>query len=552
MGDVFYVLTKLARAGLSVAVLVLAGTTFALAETSATPAPNVVVSQASPAPTASPNPFTWSGYVRAYDFYRQNAYGFLDGKNAPGSKANQQSENNAISLSGQYAFLNTGFSVGASYLYANPLNGCTTAASALYPAANSNQCYQSKSAPAVNPDTTLPQFEMSTLYQAYLQYKANGLYFKGGDQVINTPWAPSSDSRLKPVAYQGVDLSYKIAPQWTIEGSDYWNWECRTCSNFDNYTLLTDIQPGGYAYSGANAYPSTYYDPSEKPLTGQTGFTYGRLGYSGPKAFPLAANVYYYGFTNIANALWVDAKYPLNFTGRFKAFLAAQGGSEANAGTALLGTIDSQVYGVQAGFNPLDNVTLTGGFDTVPWKSYTLDAAQQAAFDSNFTCSAGAVGIAKTGKSYHGNVPYFLPTSGTGNCRTVDGSTTLYYGGWASPYTDSYATDPLFTTGGTQGMIDRRSAGASFKVAATFTSADKQFVATVAQEWYDYNNPAYAQATQGTDFDTQYFFSHIPKSGPYHGLSLRVRLFSRSESDFVGGSPDGLFKYSRIQAEYDF
>ncbi len=105
-------LTKLARIGLTAAVLALGATAFSLAETSATPAAKTVA-QATAAPQATTNPFTYHGYVRAYDFYRDNAY---HGHSA----ANQQSENNAISLSGNYRFEDTGLSVGASYVYATP------------------------------------------------------------------------------------------------------------------------------------------------------------------------------------------------------------------------------------------------------------------------------------------------------------------------------------------------------------------------------------------------------------------------------------------------
>jgi hypothetical protein len=532
------VLTKLARAGLAAAVMVLAATAFTLAETTATPAPKKVA-QASASPTPSPNPLTYRGYVRAYDFTRQNAYSAF-GKAGPGSKANQQSENNAISLHGDYAVESSGFDVGASYLYANPLNNCAnpdTHASTAGP-----PCGTKSVPPGLNPDDTLPGFSLSTLYEAYLQYKANGLYFKGGDQVINTPWAPSSDSRLKPVAFQGADASYTFSGL-TIEAADYWEWECRTCSDFDHGTLLTTINPGGYTYSGASGYPTNYYDPSETTYT-TNGFEYGRIGYAGPKSMPLAADVYYYGFQNIANAFWADAKFPFA-VGTLKPFIAAQGGSETNAGTDLLGKISSTILGLQVGFNPLSDVTLTGGFDTIPIKTETI------VLPTGFKCAK--TGTISSPKGYKGDLPIFLPTSGTGNCSPAGaGLTNIYYGGWASPYTDSYATDPLFTTGGTQGMIDRRSPGTSFKVAATFTSDDKQLVAIVAQEWYDYNNGAYAQGTTETDFDTQYFFSHIPASGPYKGFSLRVRLFSRSESNFPGGSAPGLFKYDRFQGEYDF
>jgi hypothetical protein len=503
------------------------------------------------APTPTPvvlknDPFHYKGYVRAYDFYRDNAYSAY-GKPGPSSKANQNSESNAISLHGDYDLGTSGFNVGATYMFAEPFQ-CSDPAT--HSSTANPPCGTKSDPPGLNPDDTLPGFQMSTLYEAYLQYKANGLYFKGGDQVINTPWAPASDSRLKPDAFQGADLSYTIASKWTLEASDYWEWECRTCSNFDHYTLLTDLQPGGYGYSGANVYPSYfYYNPSGIGFT-NNGFEYGRLGYA---SGPLTANVYYYGFQNIANAFWLDGKYQL--AGRWKPFLAIQAGTETNSGSSLLGQIKSTIAGAQVGFNVLPNVQITGAFNYMPWQiANHVDIAQYG-----LTCSAATHQISK-GKAgsagyagWIGSEGYMLPASGTAQC-SPDGTgyANLYYGGWASPYTESYATDPTFTASGTQSMIDRQSAGAAYKFGAVFTSDDRQLVASLYQTYYNYNNPGYATLTNATDVDTQYFFSHVPKTGKYTGFSLRVRLFTRAETNYPGASIPGLFKYSRFQAEYDF
>ena len=171
----FYVFTKLARIGVSLAAIVLAGTTFALAETSATPAPTNVA-QAAPAPTATPNPFAYRGYIRAYDFTRQNAY-------SGHAANNQQSFNAAISLHAEYNYTVgvPGLGLGASYLYANPLSNCTSAVSHLTPPCGG---WTPTTGPGkLNPDDTLPGFELNTLYETYLQYKASNFFIKGGDLV---------------------------------------------------------------------------------------------------------------------------------------------------------------------------------------------------------------------------------------------------------------------------------------------------------------------------------------------------------------------------------
>jgi hypothetical protein len=365
--------------------------------------------------------------------------------------------------------------------------------------------------------------------------------------AYGTPWTPTSDSRLKPVSYQGADLSYKINPNWTVEAADFWEWECRTCSNFDRGTLLTTVNPGGYTYSGATAYSNLYYDPSQTTYT-TSGAMYARLGYAGPKDLPLQANLYYYDFSNISNIFWLDAKLPLG-TSKLKPFIALQAGTENAPSSDLLGKIQSTIFGMQVGFNPMSNVTLTGAFDTLPVRTDTI------ALPAGITCNATTHQFA-TSKAYNHNFAYFTPTGGTAQCspNATPGLTDVYYGGWASPYTDSYVTDPTYTTSGTTGIIDRRSPGSAVKLQATFLSDNRQFWAQVGQTWYDFSNPGYATSSNGTDVDMQYFFMKVPKTGLYKGFSLRVRLFSRSATDFAppGNAIAGLFKYDRFQAEYDF
>lgn len=554
--------TKLARVGLTVAAMVLGATTYALAETTATPVytslPTVAQENPTPKPKPSPNPFSYHGYIRAYDFTRQNAYSSYGVASGVGGKANQSTENNAISLSAAYAFENSGFSVGGSYLYANPFNQCSNPATASSTAPG--PCGTASHPPALNPDGTLPQFEMSTLYEAYLKYNGaangNGLGFEGGQMAYGTPWTPISDSRLKPVAYQGADLSYKINPNWTVEAMDFWQWECRTCSAFDQGTLLTAVNPGGYTYAGSTAYSNLYLAPgctyfvtcTTETTPKTSGTIYGRVGFVGSKDLPLTANLYYYGFQNIASAWWLDAKYTLG-TSKLKPFVALQTGTENAPSDDILGKIDSSIFGLQVGFYPMPNVLLTGAFDSIPWKTDTV------ALPTGITCNATTHQLA-TAHAYAINMPYFLPTGGTAQCspNATAGLTDVYYGGWASPYTDGYVTDPTFVTSGTTGLVDRRGGGGGVKVQATFTSDDKQFWVQVGQTWYDFSNPGYATSTNATDFDTQYFFMKVPKTGPYHGLSFRLRLFSRSATNFAppGEAIAGLFKYSRFQLEYDF
>ena len=113
-----------------------------------------------------------------------------------------------------------------------------------------------------------------------------------------------------------------------------------------------------------------------------------------------------------------------------------------------------------------------------------------------------------------------------------DGTTNVYYGGWASPYTDNYATDPFFTTTITQGMADRRAPGTSWKLAATFTSNNKRWIFIAADAWYNYGNALVGENTNEWNLDGQYHFSPAT-AGPYRGLLLRYRYAQRTESQHV-------------------
>lgn len=509
------------------AAFVLCASGIASAATSATP---VVIAQASPAPKASatPNPFSYSGYLRAYYFTRTNPK-----PPASGAAANQASENQAIDLHAGYDF-GGGFSVAGTYLYANPFNNCTSPASHL-----SRPCGKQPIVPVGvqqrnNPDDTLPGYELNTLYEAYLQYKDANAFVRLGDQVINTPWANSSDSRLKPVAFRGGDVSYKIDPNWTIEGMYMNRWEDRVQSDFVNSTLVTEN--GAYPDSGGVGNTGI---PSGSVAT-NNGFYFGRAGYT---ANGFAGNLYYYAFDQIANAIWGDAKYTWKAYG--KPYIALQGGTESNTGTSLAGKIDSQVFGAQLGYSPWNNVDLNIGFDYLPVKSDTITLPVTA------SCSSSHI--------LKGTLTYWLPASGTPNCVPADGmagvaggQATVYYGGWASPYTDSYATDQLFTTSISQGMIDRRSPGSGVKIGGTFYTDHKQIRLIASHAWYVYGDATVGiSPTQETDVDATYFFNKIGK-GAYHGWSLRHRYAERTQlfTAPFGGAPD--FKYNRTQLEYDF
>lgn len=478
----------------------------------------------SPTPSPAPSPFTYSGYVRSYYFTRQNASSYVK----TNSQFNQASLNTGVSLHAAYQFA-PNWSIGGTYLYADPLNGCGDPKAHINPA---SPCYKSRKFTGVqggtNPDDTLPGYRLSTLYEAYLQYKDPTLAVKLGDQLFVTPWANASDSRIKPMAFQGGDASYKFNGNWSGEVAYMDRFEDRVQSDFVNSNLLT--QNG--SYPDAPGVPNTGIPKGGVVTTG--GFGYAHLGYTASR---VTANLHYYAFADVANAVWGDAKY--SWATYAKPFVALQGGTESSSGRAVVGKIASQIVGVQAGFSPWKNVDLAVSYNYIPLKSDTVTLPAGTACGTNHLLT--------------GTLQYFLPSGGTPDCvPNANGTATVYYGGWASPYTDSLATDPLFTTSISQGMADRRSPGSGVKVAGTFSLFNKRIKFIASHAWYAYGNSAAGIApTQETNFDATYYFSPLGK-GPYHGFSLRHRYAERTQQNTAafGGLP--LFRYNRTQLEYDF
>jgi hypothetical protein len=503
------------------------------------------------APTPTPNPFSYNGFLRSYYFTRQNATGY-PGTN-DGKQVNQASWNSAIDLHADYHFAGGGWYVGGTYLGAEPFDGpCSVAANHVKTGPRSVFDCVTQKPPNTNPDDTLPGYALSTFPEAYVGYHAYDIDFKLGDQIFNSPWANPSDSRLKPVAYQGFDFDVGLPHGWSFEEAEMFQFQNRTSNTFTSNTLLTSY-PAGSPGMAPNIVAGNGGGVSTN------GFFYARLGLA-PDAQPYSANAYFYAVLQLMNIYWFDGKYAFNQSA-WKPYVALQGGIESSVPPAYIGKIKSSVMGVQLGATPYNgtngNVLVTANFDAIPWQTDTLSNAYLGSID--WGCNDTTFQFAP--KTFSGKpnrtLPYFLP-SNAGQCLTTGSNTSVYYGGWASPYTDSYATDPLFTTMISQGMADRRSPGTSFKLAGTYTSANKKWTFIAAMAWYNYGNAAVAQSTNEWNLDGSYKFSSVKPGLPYRGLMLRYRYAQRTQSNaffantsgYLGGLP--LFKYNRAQLEYDF
>jgi hypothetical protein len=497
------------------------------------------------------------GCFRSYYFTRQNASNNPGAQFTPGPKyssngVNQASWNSAIAPSLDYNFPGSFWHIGGSYLYANPMDGpCVVPANHVKGAECASQI-----PPNTNADDTLPGFTMSTFYQSYLKYVSDEKTLSGkrfgwdgtfGLQLFDSPWANAADSRLKPAAFAGGDLGYTTPGGWTFEGADMLAFENRTSSDFSRQTLLTSYPAGN------NGLPSNINAPGGLGIN-TNGFTYAKLGYAPGEPTGFSAHGFFYNVADLVNMWWFDGKYAFSDKG-WAPYLAMQGGREGNGGQSYIGKVDSQVFGAQLGAKAIENLRFTAGYDEIPWKTDTVN------LPAGVTCN-------KPNYQIKGALAYFLPLNAAQCYTNGNGTTQIEYGGWASPYTDGYDSDPLFTTSVTQGMADRRAPGTSWQIAATFTWNRDQGKLIATDAWYNYGNALAPESTKIWVLDGQYHFRKVDPGQPYHGLLLRYRYAERTLSNtycgaagtscppglalgsYLGGLP--IFKYNRAQLEFDF
>lgn len=426
--------------------------------------------------------FSYGGTLRAYYFTRTN---FKQNKSNP----NRMAFNFGVRLHAEYHFGQSPWTASAAYYGADPfgLNGAN-------PGFNS----------AI--DNTLAGFSLSTLGEAYLQFKNAALLARAGNLALNTPWAPASDSRIKPALYQGFDGAWSVTKHWTLGFDRITKFEHRTSSLFDRRTLLTDKPAGNPAY----------------PIFLTPGFLMASLGYRNGTQF--AATAYDYEFYELANLFYLDSKWTWDPSSKLKPFVGLQFIREVQTGASLIGVINNKTLGTQLGGSLRKNVDAALSWDSAPWRSATLAGK----------CSA--VGII-----------YFAPAGGTAACvGHSHGTATVYYGGMASPYSEAYATDPLYTTSISQGMVDRHSAGDAYKLATTVQTMDKRVKLILSEAYYYYGNNGGPNQTREFNADMTFYMSKVSAS-PYHGLSLRHRYADRRQPTLPFD-----FKYNRTQLQYDF
>ncbi len=185
---------------------------------------------------------------------------------------------------------------------------------------------------------SLPDFNLTVLGQAYLQYKGYGLKLRAGNQLIDTPFAQSNevDFRMIPPMFQGIGGSYKTP----VKGLSLYAYRMFRFRGFVS---------SGFERTDVGFNPYNVINPI--PQITSAGFAaYGAQEHFGSST----AKLWYYDFYNRLSLAYGEYDYHMGIGGHFlKALLlGAQYAKEWNTGNQTLPyqNVDSELYGLRVGF----------------------------------------------------------------------------------------------------------------------------------------------------------------------------------------------------------
>jgi len=343
-------------------------------------------------------------------------------------------------------------------------------------------------------DTTLmgASDSLTALGQAYLQYKNDWFMARAGDQYLNTPWMGNSDGRLLPNSYEALTVDFTPVKGWDIIGIRELSYKSRTSSDyFDDNNYYPTTYQGDTLYGGNQGLPATAKQTSG---TWALGTTYTNGG--------LKAQGWYYDFLDFARMGYADGSYVFKTGTGFDPVVGLQALTESGSGAdnvlvanqlkinGVAGSkVDSSAWGANLGV-----VIPNGRFDL---------------FYNKLDQENGAVGG----------------------------------GSIISPFTASYATDPLYTTSMIRGLVEA-GPGHAWKAKMTYGFLDNrlQLVGAYAKYTTDLNG-----SFHDTYFDIIYNFDGFLK-----GFQIRDR-WEKSSGGINNLNPGNKpFTYNRVMLTYKF
>jgi hypothetical protein len=268
--------------------------------------------------------------------------------------------------------------------------------------------------------------------QAYVEYANTWLTVRAGDQYLNTPWMGQSDSRVVPASYQGAMLDFKPAKGWDIYAIRTLRWKSRTSDGYnDDNVYYPSTYHGDSMYGNNGSLPSS---ARSQDGTTAVGSTYAGHG--------LKAQAWYYDFEHFGRMAYVDGMYTIDTGTAVKPFVGAQLVRETTGADNVIVDTHTKITGVAG--------------QRVDASAWGVDAG---------------VGI--------GKAKFDVAYNKLDSDRNAVGA-----GAIISPYTNTYATDPLYTTSMLRGLVEQ-GPGHAWKAKAQYAMFHDELTVIASYAHYD-------------------------------------------------------------------
>ncbi|WP_213879353.1 OprD family outer membrane porin [Pseudomonas sp. dw_358] len=258
-----------------------------------------------------------SGYVRSLYFSSHNAF-YERGKNQ-----------DTVSYGGELAFHSAvyeGFSFGLSALVQRGIG---------------HDDNPNKVDSYLGPNVT-------SVGEAYLQWQRDKFRITVGDQRFDAPFTGTSDYRMVPQMFQGVSAYYGDSANFLTAFRMY-----RFKSVLDDsYSRHTSYNP---------PIDSSAAGAGDEKTDGFWGVGGGKTWALKPVSFD--GQAWYFKYLDYADMTYLQAR-AIRADGLVKPFVAVQYMHQDDDGKAILGKVDSNVYGVQLGIK-VNSVTASLGYDYI-------------------------------------------------------------------------------------------------------------------------------------------------------------------------------------------
>ncbi|MDQ2078049.1 OprD family outer membrane porin [Marinimicrobium sp. ABcell2] len=182
--------------------------------------------------------------------------------------------------------------------------------------------------------------DLEVLGEAYFNLAAGSSALTVGRQRIATPMANPSDAFIIPITYEGVSFSNKSIANVSLEASYITRVKMR---NSDQFVNVGTWSTGRYGV-----------EQEETAGTLILGARYNNAG--------LSISGWYYDFDDLFSTFYGHAGY--TFGGSLAPFVEVQYGTQSESGDALLGEVDSTMFGVQGGLS-FNRARLVVGYNNV-------------------------------------------------------------------------------------------------------------------------------------------------------------------------------------------